>query len=148
MQKITSFTVDHTKLECGIYVSRVDGDITTYDLRHKKPNVDMVLDNETMHTLEHMLATFLRNSEIAEKVIYFGPMGCQTGFYLLIRNADNLETKKVLIKALKDTINHKGEVFGNSAVECGNHKTLNLEKAQKEAESYLKILENTTTFNY
>lgn len=148
MQKITSFTVDHTKLDCGIYISRVDGDITTYDLRHKKPNVDAVLDNETMHTLEHMLATFLRNSEIAEKVIYFGPMGCQTGFYLLIRNAESEETKRVLIKALQDTINHNGEVFGNSAVECGNHKTLNLEKAKKEAESYLKILENTTTFNY
>ena len=148
MQKITSFTVDHTKLECGMYVSRVDGDITTYDLRHKKPNVDAVMDNETMHTLEHMLATFLRNSEIAEKIIYFGPMGCQTGFYLLVRNANNQETKTVLIKALEATINHNGEVFGTSAVECGNHKTLNLKKAQTEAKKYLKILKNTTTFNY
>ena len=148
MQKITSFTVDHTKLECGMYVSRVDGDITTYDSRHKKPNVDAVMDNETMHTLEHMLATFLRNSEIAEKIIYFGPMGCQTGFYLLVRNANNQETKTVLIKALEATLNHNGEVFGNSAVECGNHKTLNLKKAQTEAKKYLKILKNTTTFNY
>ncbi len=148
MQKITSFTIDHTKLEPGLYVSRIDGDITTYDLRTKKPNTNSLMDNETMHTLEHMLATFLRNGELKEKIIYFGPMGCQTGFYLLIRNADNDETKRVLIKALKDTINHKGEVFGNSAVECGNHKTLNLEKAIREAKSYLKILENTTTFNY
>ena len=148
MQKITSFTIDHTKLEPGLYVSRIDGDITTYDLRTKKPNTNDLMDNETMHTLEHMLATFLRNGEISEKVIYFGPMGCQTGFYLLIRNAENQETKRVLMKALKDTINHNGEVFGNSAVECGNHKTLKLDKAKKEAESYLKILENTTTFNY
>lgn len=148
MQKITSFTIDHTKLEPGLYVSRIDGDITTYDLRTKKPNTNDLMDNETMHTLEHMLATFLRNGEISEKVIYFGPMGCQTGFYLLIRDAENLETKRVLMKALKDTINHNGEVFGNSAVECGNHKTLKLDKAKKEAESYLKILENTTTFNY
>ncbi len=148
MQKITSFTIDHTKLEPGLYVSRIDGDITTYDLRTKKPNTNVLMDNETMHTLEHMLATFLRNGEIKNKVIYFGPMGCQTGFYLLIKNANNEETKRVLIKALKDTINHNGEVFGNSAVECGNHKTLNLEKAKLEAESYLKILENTSTFNY
>lgn len=148
MQKITSFTIDHTKLEPGLYVSRIDGDITTYDLRTKKPNTNDLMDNETMHTLEHMLATFLRNGEISEKVIYFGPMGCQTGFYLLIRDAENQETKRVLMKALKDTINHNGEVFGNSAVECGNHKTLKLDKAKKEAESYLKILENTTTFNY
>jgi len=148
MQKITSFTIDHTKLEPGLYVSRIDGDITTYDLRTKKPNTNDIMDNETMHTLEHMLATFLRNGEISKKIIYFGPMGCQTGFYLLIRNAENQETKRVLMKALKDTINHNGEVFGNSAVECGNHKTLKLDKAKKEAESYLKILENTTTFNY
>jgi len=148
MQKITSFTIDHTKLEPGLYVSRIDGDITTYDLRTKKPNTNNLMDNETMHTLEHMLATFLRNGEIKNKVIYFGPMGCQTGFYLLIKNANNEETKRVLIKALKDTINHNGEVFGNSAIECGNHKTLNLKKAKLEAESYLKILENTSTFNY
>lgn len=148
MQKITSFTIDHTKLEPGLYVSRIDGDITTYDLRTKKPNTNSLMDNETMHTMEHMLATYLRNSEIKEKIIYFGPMGCQTGFYLLIRNADNEETKRVLIKALIDTINHKGEVFGNSEIECGNHKTLNLEKAIQEAKSYLEILKNTTTFNY
>lgn len=148
MQKITSFTIDHTKLEPGLYVSRIDGNITTYDLRTKKPNTNCLMDNETMHTLEHMLATFLRNGEIKEKVIYFGPMGCQTGFYLLVKNADNKETKRVLINALEDTIKHNGEVFGNSAIECGNHKTLNLEKAKKEAESYLKLLKNITTFNY
>lgn len=148
MQKITSFTIDHTKLEPGLYVSRIDGDITTYDLRTKKPNTNNLMDNETMHTVEHMLATFLRNSEIKEKIIYFGPMGCQTGFYLLVRNAENTQTKRVLMKALEDTIKHKGEVFGNSAVECGNHKTLKLEKAILEAKSYLEILKNTTTFNY
>ena len=148
MQKITSFTIDHTKLEPGVYVSRIDGDITTYDLRTKKPNTNDLMDNETMHTVEHMLATFLRNSEIKEKIIYFGPMGCQTGFYLLVRNAENTETKKALIKALEDTVNHTGEVFGNSEIECGNHKTLNLEKAKQEAKSYLEILKNTTTFNY
>ena len=89
MQKITSFTIDHTKLEPGLYISRIDGDITTYDLRTKKPNTNNLMDNETMHTLEHMLATFLRNGPIKDKVIYFGPMGCKTGLYLLIRNAAN-----------------------------------------------------------
>ena len=85
MKKIASFSVDHTILDEGIYVSRVDGDITTYDLRTRKPNAFSYMDHSTMHTLEHMFATFVRNSEIASDVIYFGPMGCQTGFYLLIR---------------------------------------------------------------
>ena len=91
IQKIASFQVDHTVLEPGIYVSRVDGDITTFDLRTRKPNTDSLITPSTMHTLEHMFATFIRNSSIAENVVYFGPMGCQTGFYLLTRNVDAKE---------------------------------------------------------
>ena len=148
MQKITSFTIDHTKLKEGIYVSRIDGDITTYDLRTKAPNSGVYMDNVTMHTLEHMLATYLRNSKIKDKVIYFGPMGCQTGFYLLIRNADNLETLEVLKDCLKKTVAHKGEVFGCSEIECGNYKTLELSAATKEAKNILKILDNVSKFSY
>ncbi|MBQ3181281.1 MAG: S-ribosylhomocysteine lyase [Clostridia bacterium] len=140
MKKITSFTVDHRFITEGIYISRIDGDVTTYDLRTKKPNSGDYMDNETMHTFEHMFATFVRNSEIADDVLYFGPMGCQTGFYLLVRNADNEIVRKIVCDILKDIIDHNGEVFGNSEIECGNYKTLNLEKAKREAKCYLDCL--------
>ena len=86
MERITSFTVDHDLLEPGIYLSRVDGDVTTYDLRTRKPNMGDYMDNLTMHSVEHMVATHIRNSELRDDVIYFGPMGCQTGFYFLFDN--------------------------------------------------------------
>ena len=149
MKKIASFTVDHTVLETGIYVSRIDGDITTYDLRTRKPNSGNVMDHSTMHTLEHMFATYVRNSDIADDVIYFGPMGCQTGFYLLIRNADNRKVLEVTKKVLEDIISHNGDVFGNSEIECGNYKTLDLQKAKDEARLYLDILNSRDqTFMY
>ena len=84
MERIASFSVDHDFIVPGIYVSRIDGDITTYDLRTRVPNADKFMDNVTMHTVEHMFATLVRNSTMADKVLYFGPMGCQTGFYLLV----------------------------------------------------------------
>ena len=100
MKQITSFTVNHDYITPGIYISRIDGDITTFDLRTRTPNAGDYMDNLTMHSVEHMLATFLRNSEDSDRVIYFGPMGCQTGFYLLTRNVDAKEvfeqTKLVL----------------------------------------------------
>ena len=149
MKKIASFTVDHTVLETGIYVSRIDGDITTYDLRTRKPNCGDVMDHSTMHTLEHMFATYVRNSEISDNVIYFGPMGCQTGFYLLIRNADNDKVLAVTKKVLSDIIVHDGDVFGNSEIECGNYRTLDLQKAKDEAKRYLDILNSREqTFKY
>ena len=143
MYKITSFTVDHRKIEPGMYISRTDNDITTYDMRTRKPNCGEYMGNITMHTLEHMFATFVRNSEIANDVIYFGPMGCQTGFYLLVRNADNNRVYEITLDILRKIINYNGDVFGASETECGNYKNLNLESAKKEAKSYLEILENT-----
>ncbi len=143
MYKITSFTVDHRKIEPGMYISRIDNDITTYDMRTRKPNCGEYMDNITMHTLEHMFATFVRNSEIANDVIYFGPMGCQTGFYLLVRNADNKQVYEITLDILRKIINYNGEVFGASEIECGNYKNLNLESAKKEAARYLEILEST-----
>ena len=149
MKKIASFTVDHTVLEPGIYVSRVDGDITTYDLRTRKPNTDSLMDHSTMHTFEHLFATFVRNSEISDDVIYFGPMGCQTGFYLLIRNAENNKVLDVVKSVLKNINEYDGEVFGNSPVECGNYRTLNLEKAKVESKNYLEVLNaSEQTFIY
>lgn len=147
MEKITSFTVDHTVLDTGIYVSRTDGDIVTYDLRMKRPNTDELLTVSAMHSLEHMLATYLRNSEIADKIIYVGPMGCQTGFYILVRMNDNQKFLVALKKALKNVCDHEGEIFGNSPVECGNYKTLSLEAAKKEAFEYLEIL-NSKEHNF
>lgn len=147
MQRIKSFEIDHTKLEPGFYVSRIDGDVITYDMRFCKPNTGAVLDNETMHTVEHMIATYARNSEIADSVVYFGPMGCQTGFYLLVRDSVKPEkVVKVLREVLEKTIAHDGEVFGASAIECGNYRTLNLKKAQNACESYLKILKGVDTY--
>ena len=148
IKKIASFTVDHTTLMPGIYVSRVDGDVVTYDLRTRKPNTGDLMDNETMHSLEHMLATFLRNSEIADAVIYFGPMGCQTGFYLLVRGVENERVLAVLKDALKKTVAHEGEVFGASAVECGNYRSLSLDKAKAEAQRYLAVLEQKEKWSF
>ena len=97
-----------------------------------------------MHTCEHMLATYLRNGELKQDILYFGPMGCQTGFYLLVRNADPERTVKALKTALSQVTAHTGEVFGNSQVECGNFRTLSLKAAQDECARYLKSLENWT----
>jgi S-ribosylhomocysteine lyase len=140
MKKIASFTVDHTVLETGIYVSRIDGDITTYDLRTRKPNTDDLMDHSTMHTLEHMFATYVRNSKIGNRVIYFGPMGCQTGFYLLVRNADNAETLEVVKDVLSKIIAHTADMPGAKREECGNYKNLDLAVAKTECKRYLDIL--------
>ena len=141
MEKIQSFRINHDVLEPGIYVSRIDGDITTYDLRTRKPNAGDYMDVVTMHSVEHMIATLIRNSEIASDVIYFGPMGCQTGFYLLVRNAVNEKVLDVLKDCLRKTIAHEGPVFGASAAECGNYRSLSIESAKTECRRYLAVLE-------
>ena len=149
MERIASFTVDHDKITPGMYISRIDGDITTFDLRTRRPNMGKYMDNRTMHTMEHMLATLLRNSEIGKDVIYFGPMGCRTGFYLLVRNADNETVAEVVKDVLSKIIAHEGEVFGATRVECGNYLELDLAEGQKEAAAYLKALEESDiTFKY
>ncbi|MBQ3589613.1 MAG: S-ribosylhomocysteine lyase [Clostridia bacterium] len=149
MNKIASFTVNHDKITEGFYVSRIDGDITTYDMRMRKPNMGDYIDNLTIHSLEHMFATYVRNSEKSEKIIYFGPMGCQTGFYLLVRNESNENVFELVKSVLEKIISHKGEIFGNTREECGNYRNLNLEAAQIEAKRYLDILNSKeVTFKY
>ena len=101
MQRIASFCVDHTKLDKGVYVSRSDGDITTYDIRMKKPNVEEVLQNDAIHTIEHLFATYARNCEYKDAVIYFGPMGCRTGCYFLTRNLENKTVFQIIKDAFK-----------------------------------------------
>ena len=140
IRKIASFTVDHDLLTEGIYVSRIDGDVTTYDLRTRIPNSGNYMDNLTMHSVEHMFATYVRASEIGDRVIYFGPMGCQTGFYLLVRNADDREVLDTVIAVLKRIVAHDGEMFGAVRRECGNYRNLDLPAAKLEAERYLSVL--------
>ena len=140
VSKIASFTVDHDLLTEGIYVSRIDGDVTTYDLRTRVPNSGDYMDNLTMHSVEHMFATYVRSSRIGERVIYFGPMGCQTGFYLLVRDAENGEVLSVVIDVLEKIITHGGEMFGAVRRECGNYKNLDLSAAKKECKRYLDVL--------
>ena len=142
IKKIASFEVDHRYITPGIYISRKDGDITTYDMRTRRPNCGDYMDNITMQSLEHMFATFVRSSEIADDIIYFGPMGCQTGFYLLVRNADDKKVLEVIESTLEKIINHAGDVFGASEIECGNYKNLDINSAKTEANLYLDVLKN------
>ena len=150
MKTIASFTVNHDKLKPGIYISRVDGDITTYDLRTRIPNAGDYMDHLTMHSLEHMFATYIRNSAMSDQVIYFGPMGCQTGFYLLIRNADNATVLATLREVLQSIIDHDGEMFGATRIACGNYLNLSVEAAKAEAKRYLNDLNAIpeVTFQY
>jgi len=140
MKKIASFQINHLLLEPGLYISRVDGDITTYDLRTKKPNCGVFMDASTLHSVEHLFATFIRNSSLCDDVIYFGPMGCQTGFYLLVRNADDQRVLDEVKNVLQKIIVYDGPVPGNSPLECGNYKNLDLATAQKECQQYYHIL--------
>lgn len=141
MKKIASFTINHDTLTQGMYISRVDGDVVTYDIRMKKPNGDDYLENAAMHTFEHLFATYARNSIWAEQVIYVGPMGCRTGFYLLLRDT---VSKNDAIKLLQQSIDFiadfEGEIPGSKKEECGNFKEHSLSGAKKIAADMKDIL--------
>ncbi|CCO23091.1 S-ribosylhomocysteine lyase [Maridesulfovibrio hydrothermalis] len=142
MKRIESFQIDHTQLKRGIYVSRKDSvgneTITTFDLRMKEPDKEPALDCAAAHTLEHIGATFLRNhNAFSEKIIYFGPMGCLTGFYLLLKGDFNSKDIVPLIQELFIfAADFEGDVPGASAVECGNHTLMDLPAAKSEAKKY------------
>lgn len=142
MKRIASFSVDHDKIKPGFYISRIDKDVTSYDLRTRTPNGGDYMDNVTMHSVEHMLATFLRNGSVGEHVIYFGPMGCRTGFYLLLRDLSHDEAFAALCEALEATCAHTGEVFGATRKECGNYLELDIHAAKRECAAYLAVLKN------
>ena len=131
MERITSFCVDHDKIGKGIYVSRIDGDITTYDMRTRIPNAGEYMDNVTMHSVEHMFATYVRNSAIGERVIYFGPRGCRTGFYLLVRDTPKEVVLDTVLDVLQKIVAHEGAMFGQSRKECGNYRELELSAAKR-----------------
>ncbi|MBQ1283386.1 MAG: S-ribosylhomocysteine lyase [Clostridia bacterium] len=145
MKTIESFLVDHTVLTAGIYLSRVDGDAVTYDLRLKRPNVEKVLDNAPIHTIEHLFATYVRNSKYSESIIYFGPMGCRTGFYFIVRDNMSHETVVSLVKeAFNFIAAYDGEIPGVSAKECGNYLDHDLDGAKREAAIYADAIKDLT----
>ncbi len=145
MKKIQSFTVDHTKIVPGMYISRVDADVTTYDLRFCHPNYE-VLDGAAIHTIEHLFATYIRNTSL--DVLYFGPMGCLTGFYLLIRNAEHKKVQKEIQSVLDKIIHFEGEIFGASETECGNYRFHNLRGAKDAVKKYRKVLDAPAILYY
>ena len=144
MERIASFEVNHDILQRGLYTSRVDGDITTYDIRMKLPNKGNYLNNPAMHTVEHIIATFVRNSEFKDRIIYFGPMGCRTGFYLLVRDIDPIDVINLVRDAFVFLRDFEGDVPGVSAIECGNYLEHDLEDAKREAEAYIPVLDGYT----
>ena len=140
VNRIASFDADHDKIVPGFYLSRIDGDVSTYDLRTRTPNMGDYMDNLTMHSVEHLFATYVRNGEYGDRVVYFGPMGCQTGFYLLLRGNDHALARRITIDVLEKILAHTGEMFGNTAKECGNYRNLSVSAAQLEARRYLDVL--------
>lgn len=143
MEKIASFTIDHIKLKPGVYVSRKDkvGDsvITTFDLRMTSPNDEPVMNTAEVHTIEHLAATFLRNHSVyKDRVIYFGPMGCRTGFYLLLAgDLSSSDIVPLMIELFRFIRDYEGEVPGASAKDCGNYLDMNLNMAKYLAGRYL-----------
>lgn len=148
MEKITSFTIDHIRLQPGLYVSRQDkvGNevVTTFDLRLTSPNEEPVMNTAEIHTIEHLAATYLRNEpEWKDRVLYFGPMGCRTGFYLLLAGAYSSKDVLELVKScFRFIAEFHGEVPGASPKDCGNYLDMNLPMAKFLAAKYSKLLEN------
>ena len=141
MKKIASFTVNHDTLEKGMYISRIDGDVVTYDVRMKKPNAGDYLCMSAAHTLEHLFATYARNSDVGEHIVYVGPMGCRTGFYLLVRDTVSHSRAIALVQEsmafAKDFV---GEIPGNKKEECGNYLDHDLAGAKELASDMLTVL--------
>lgn len=145
MKQIASFTVNHDKLEKGMYLSRIDGDVVTYDIRMKKPNGGDYLSNGELHTFEHLFATYARNSEYSDRVIYVGPMGCRTGFYLLLRDSvSGAEAIGLVREAFAFIRDFTGEIPGSRREECGNYLEHDLAGAKAAAADMLIVLADWT----
>ncbi len=142
MERIASFTVDHSVLTPGLYLSRRDGNTVTFDLRFKKPNTGDLLTNAELHSVEHIIATLLRNSEQKDAVIYFGPMGCQTGFYFLFDGTQltDGEAIRLLQQVFAAGAAFEGEMPGCSAAECGNYRNLDVPLARNCCRYYAEVI--------
>jgi len=147
MEVISSFQVNHIKLLRGFYKSRIDGDITTYDIRMKEPNRERVMSTGSCHAIEHIGATYLRSQDIAKDVIYFGPMGCRTGFYMIMRNIDKIKANEVVKDMMKFVILFEGEIPGAQPDQCGNYSDMDLIGAKSDVQEYLHTLHNATSLN-
>lgn len=153
MDKIASFKVDHTKLEEGLYVSRIDNwkgvSLTTFDIRMKKPNKGDYLSTTAAHSIEHLGATFLRNDpRTSDSTVYFGPMGCRTGFYaVFFGKLEPFDIDDIILDMFKYIESYEGIIPGQSEIECGNYKDLDLSEAKKEAKAYINVLTNLSEKN-
>ena len=147
MERIASFQVDHDKLMPGLYLSRRDGEVTTFDLRFKKPNTGDLLTNAEIHSVEHIIATLLRNGRANDAVIYFGPMGCQTGFYLLFdsRQLTDADAVSLVKETFAAGAAYTGPMPGYSSVECGNYINLDVSLAKTQCAAYSEVIKNWTT---
>ncbi len=144
MERIASFCVDHTRLERGMYLSRQDGDIITYDIRMKKPNGGAYLAVPALHTIEHLFATYARNSRYGSGVVYVGPMGCRTGFYLLTRGLTHQQAIQLVQDSMAFIAAYEGEIPGATEPECGNYREQDLSGAKAEAAAMVPVLEGWT----
>lgn len=146
MDRIASFQVDHNKLQPGMYLSRKDGDVVTFDLRFKKPNTGDLLSNAEMHSVEHIIATLLRNGRAKDAVIYFGPMGCQTGFYFLFdgRQLSAAGAVELLKEAFAAGAAFDGPMPGKSPAECGNYINLDVDLARRQCAYYSGVIRDWT----
>lgn len=140
MEKITSFTINHDTLEVGMYISRIDDDIVTYDLRLVKPNNGYFLSTGSLHTIEHLFATYARNTKFSKNIIYVGPMGCRTGCYLLTRNMSHEDAIKLVQNSFEFIKNFEGEIPGCKKEECGNYLDHDLKKAKEDIVTFLNTL--------
>lgn len=137
MERITSFSVDHTKLTKGIYISRIDDNLTTYDIRMTSPNLEPALNPKAAHTIEHIGATLLRNGIHKDKVIYFGPMGCMTGFYLITKELEFEQIIEIVKDIFEQIANWNQEIPGARIEECGNYSYMDLEEAKRAASRFV-----------
>lgn len=144
MERIASFCVDHTVLKRGMYLSRRDGDVLTWDIRMKEPNRGDYLSTGAAHALEHLFATCARNSRWKDSVIYVGPMGCRTGFYLLTRGLTDAQALALAVECYRFMAGFEGDIPGASARECGNYRDMDLPAARREAAAMLAVLEGWT----
>ena len=146
MKKIASFSVNHDTIQKGMYISRIDGDVVTYDIRMKLPNDGDYLEYDAIHTFEHLFATYARNTEYADSVVYVGPMGCRTGFYFLVRDTiSHQKALDIMIGTMEFIINFEGEIPGSKKEECGNYLAHSLVGAKEIAKDMLPVLKNWNT---
>ena len=144
MKRIPSFSIDHTRLQKGLYLSRQDDDVKTWDVRMKEPNHGDYISQGSLHTIEHLFATYARSSQWQNGIIYIGPMGCRTGMYFLTRGLTDEEVLQCVVESYRFMSTYEGEIPGAKVEECGNYKEHDLAACNKDAADYLAVVEKLT----